>query len=128
MSKPTEKPYNNGQWTASRYRSFIKSALRKASTRWPPKYTVLKEAEVGRKINAASGRMAMHYRCKGCSGEFPAKVISVDHIEPVIPPDEGFTTWDSVIERMFCEAAGLQVLCKNCHDIKTKAERERRKK
>lgn len=27
------------------------------------------------------------------------------------------------VERLFCEIDGLQVLCNNCHDLKTKQEK-----
>ena len=122
--KPVEKPRADGQWTESRFNSFIKSALRKASIKWPPKYQVKKEAEVGKKINKSTGRIAMHYCCAGCSDHFPNSYVSVDHILPVVDPTTGFVSWDDVIERMFCEIDGLQVLCKDCHDEKTKQEKE----
>ena len=34
-----DKPYCNGQWTAARKKSFITSALRRASSRWAPKFS-----------------------------------------------------------------------------------------
>jgi len=43
----------------------------------------------------------------------PTKKPEVDHIEPV-----GSGSWDGIIERMFCEADGLMVLCKECHKAK----------
>lgn len=122
----TEKPYNDGQWTQARFNSFIKSALRSASVRWPPKYTVLSEACVGTKLNPKSGRMAKHFKCNRCQGDFPSKEVEVNHIIPVIPVT-GFTTWDDVIKRMFCEKAGLEVVCKPCHKTITKEENEQRK-
>jgi 5-methylcytosine-specific restriction endonuclease McrA len=122
--KPVIKPYNSGQWTQARYNSFVKSALRKASIKWPPKYQVLKEASVGRKINKLTGRMAEHKRCAYCRAHFPVKLVSVDHILPIVDPATGFTNWDDTIERMFCEKDGLQVLCKDCHDKKTNTEKE----
>jgi len=121
--KIVEKPYNNGQWTQSRYNSFVKSALRKASIKWPPKYQVLKESQVGKKINKRSGRLAMHHECASCKNHFPSSVCSVDHIVPIIDPELGFISWDDTITRMFCEASGLQVLCKPCHDEKTNIEK-----
>ena len=113
-------------WTQSRYNSFIKSALRKASTRWPPKFNTLNAAKRGKRINKATGRVAEHYECGICHNEFPAKEVAVDHINPII--DElGFTTWDSVIENMFCDSDNLQVLCSACHTEKTNAEKALRK-
>jgi hypothetical protein len=114
---------NNGRWTASKFNSFIKSALRSASSRWPPKYTAIQNAYVGTKVNVRTQRTAKHYRCNICEGHFPASEIQVDHIDPVIDPSVGFVDWDTVIERMFCEVEGFQVVCKPCHKIKTDAEK-----
>lgn len=56
------------------------------------------------------------------------KNVFVDHIIPVVDPVTGFLSWDEVVERMFCEKDGLQVLCKACHDKKTQDERDQKKK
>jgi hypothetical protein len=53
---------------------------------------------------------------------FGPKEVALDHIEPVIDPKVGFTTWDSYIERLFCEADSFQVLCHADHDQKTQIE------
>lgn len=119
-----EKPYNGGTWTEGRFNSFIKSTLRSGSQRWPPKYKALNEAKQGKKINEASGRLAEHYRCAACRGSYPAKGIQVDHITPVIDPAVGFTTWDDVIKRMFCEQEDFQILCRECHQEKTNSEKQ----
>jgi len=119
------KKYNDGNWTDARFHSFIKSALRRASMRWPPKGKVLKEARTERGV----------YTCRGynrSSHSVPNSIkvdgkrvqnVYVDHIVPVIGP-EGFVSWDEVIKRMFINSEGLQVLCKGCHDKKTKEERQ----
>ncbi len=124
--------YNNGKWTEARFNSFIKSALRSASQRWPPKFAAIANAKRGKKVNPATGRIAEHYECAACKGEFPATAIQVDHIHPVIDPSIGFTIWDDVIKRMFCEKEGFQIVCKPCHKNKTNAEKrqaiERKKK
>lgn len=135
MKKP-DKPHNGGQWTVARYKSFIKSALRQASMKWGPKNEALKEARLEKGW----------YRCAECGERVPATVkvvhptdgtykrvknVHVDHIIPVIDPAVGFTTWDSVIERMFCEKEDLRVLCASCHKTITDEEKriakERRK-
>jgi 5-methylcytosine-specific restriction endonuclease McrA len=118
--------FNGGTWTKARYNSFIKSALRSASQRWPVRYQTLIDSYVGQQINPKSGRLAKHYRCNRCKEVFPAKEVEVNHIEPVVPLS-GFTTWDDVIKRMFCEAEGLETVCKPCHKLITKQERDERK-
>lgn len=116
--------YNGGQWTQSRFNSFIKSTLRSASRRWPPKYGVLNEACVGQLVNVKSGRLAKHYTCAVCKVPHPAKDVQVDHISAIIDPEVGFVNWDTVIDNLFCEADNLQVLCKPCHLIKSSAEKQ----
>lgn len=116
--------HNGGQWTDARFHSFIKSALRAASSRWPPKFACLAAAYTGKKENKSSGRQAKHYRCASCGGEFPLALVQVDHILPVIDPSVGFIGWDEVVKRMFCEVEGFQCLCKECHAVKTQQEKQ----
>lgn len=70
------------------------------------------------------------YLCAGCGKKVPkttkegarrANNVYVDHIEPIVPVT-GWVSWDSCIERMFCELDNLQLLCKACHDTKSKEE------
>lgn len=119
---------NGGKWTDGRYRSFITSTLRAGSRRWPPKYECLNAAKTEKKVNEASGRIAQHYKCSSCKNEFTSKNVQVDHIKPVIDPKKGFISWDEYIDRMFCETKNLQVLCTECHKVKTQKEKEISKK
>lgn len=120
---------NNNQWTESRFHSFVKGGLRSISNRWPPKFAVKKASWLKRGFYMCAGYgIAPH--------EVPASFINekgkrennifCDHISPVVDTEEGFTSWDNLIERLFCEADGLQILCKVCHDLKSKDERDRR--
>ncbi len=122
------KKRNGGEWTDSRFRSFVTSALRAASRRWPPKYKALKEAFVGRKTNKKTGKLAMHYKCAECKKQFVAADVQVDHVLPVVDPKVGFVSWDMFIDRIFCEIENLQVMCKPCHKVKTELEKAERKK
>ena len=124
----TDKKRNGGEWTEARFKSFVTSALRTASRRWPPKYKALKEAFVGRKLNAKTGKLAMHYTCAACKKLYVATDVQVDHIKPVVDPKKGFVSWDVYINRMFCEIEDLQVMCKPCHKVKTDSEKLERKK
>lgn len=116
--------FNGGDWTESRFNSFIKGGLRSISKRWGPRYQCLNNAEIGKKINVKTGRLAKHYTCNCCKGEFVAADVQVDHISPIIDPEIGFESWDSIIHNMFCEADNLQVLCKTCHADKSNKERQ----
>lgn len=111
-----------GRWTESRFNSFIKGQLRSATRKWAPFSDALKSARLRRG----------EYLCNGCKEEVPASIVVngkrvknalVDHIEPIVDPNVGFTTWDEFIDRLFCEEDNLQVLCHECHTEKTNEER-----
>lgn len=114
-------------WTEGRLRTFITSTLRGGFRKYPPKYETLKAASVGKKINAKTNRMAEHFTCNMCKGEFPAKEVQVDHVDGVICPYTGFVDWNTYIDRLFCSDDNLQVLCTDCHDEKTRGENAIRK-
>lgn len=114
----------SGKWTEARFNNFIKGSLRRASMHWAPISECLRLARVGRG----------EYLCAICKQTVPAttkdtttrkrvKNIHVDHIDPVIDPATGFTTWDSVIERLFVEVDKLQAICHACHKIKSDEEK-----
>lgn len=115
----------DGKWTQAKFNSFIKNNLRAATRKWEPIQRCKKRSHVARGL----------YRCDGCEKEVPptifdedkrkrVKNIFVDHIEPIIDPATGFTTWDECIERMFCDSDNLQLLCKECHSVKSQEEIE----
>jgi hypothetical protein len=118
-----EKTRNGNTWTEAKFRSFIKGNLRRVTQRWAPIPNALKGARVRRGV----------YLCAGCNQEVPAsthdengkrvKNVHVDHIEPIIDPAIGWVNWDSTIDRMFSEKENLQVLCYECHKIKTDKEK-----
>jgi ribosomal protein L44E len=115
-------------WTEARLKAFIVSALRGAFRKFPTKHEVLNAAYVGKKINKKTKRTSSHYLCNHCKQEFPTSEVNVDHIYPVVSPEEGFTTWDKFINNLFCSKDDLQVLCTTCHDAKTKEENVERRK
>lgn len=119
-----DKPYNSGQWTEARRRSFIMSALRRAA--WPVKYECIRNAYECSQKNPKTGRMNKMYKCAECGELFPQKSMAADHINPVVPIT-GFDSWGAVIDRLYCEIDGLQALCKECHSVKTKQENKERK-
>lgn len=91
--------------------NFTLQILRRGSYKWPAKNIIKTEARIERGM----------YKCFSCSRCFGPKEIEVDHIIPVIPVT-GWDSFDKYIERLFCDSNNLQVLCKNCHSIKTSIE------
>lgn len=126
QKRETLKPRCGGAWTQARYNSFIKSALRTASVRWPPRYQCLHDAFSHQGVNPATGRQAKLYKCCKCEGLFPQANIEINHIVPVVPV-EGFDSWDNLIERLFCEKDKLEAVCKTCHKLITAGENKQRK-
>lgn len=114
-------------WTEGRRKAFITSVIRGGFQRYPNKYETLKAACSGTMMNDKTGRQAKHYKCAACQVASPAKNVQIDHIEPVVPLT-GFTNWDDFINRLFCSSDNLQVLCKECHKLKSAKERSSRKK
>ena len=96
----------------------IINALRQVFLRSRLRYSAIKKARVDRGA----------YECAICKRLFKANELRVDHIEPVIDSCIGFYSWNVYIERMFCAPEGLQALCDECHDLKTLAENEKRRK
>lgn len=116
---------NDGTWTAAKFNSFIKNNLRSATRKWAPIQKCKKKAHVARGL----------YRCDECKQEVPPTVFDeekrkrvkntfVDHRIPIIDPAVGFVSWDETIERMFCNSDNLQLLCKECHQRKSREEIE----
>jgi 5-methylcytosine-specific restriction endonuclease McrA len=101
----------------SGFRAFLMSGLRRLSRFWEPAKNVIDKARIARGM----------YQCSTCKKIVGHKEIKADHINPVVPV-EGFTDWNGIVERMFCDESGFQALCKICHDIKTKKENEQRKR
>lgn len=123
MARPSgPKTRCNGRWTEAKFNSFIKNNIRRMSWKWQPIVDCKKQANTRRGF----------YMCNGCKQEVPASIKNekgkrvdnaiVDHINPIIDPETGFTTWDDCINRMFCEGDNLQVLCHDCHKTKSLEE------
>lgn len=115
-------------WTQGRINAFITAVLRRGSSKWPPKYTCLNNAKTEKKVNVLTGRLAQHYQCAMCKNEFTSKDIVVDHLEPVVHPEEGFISWDVYIKRLYCDISNLQAICLGCHKVKSTEENKQRKR
>jgi 5-methylcytosine-specific restriction endonuclease McrA len=115
-----KKPRCAGTMTESAFWSFIRSALRQKSRWWKP--ISLAKAKAKRPYKGPLKRQKFEYQCNECKGWFPDKKVNVDHIEPAgsLNCAQDLPVF---VERLFCEVDKLQVLCSECHNIKTKNEK-----
>jgi 5-methylcytosine-specific restriction endonuclease McrA len=113
--------------------------LRKLTWSWQP----IDDAEKAQKVDKAT------FECESCKcfvytgksikshetliEKYPKKLVKKgtiyhDHIEPVVPigMKQQEMSYDDLVESMFCDSDNIQILCKECHDDKTKEENERR--
>jgi 5-methylcytosine-specific restriction endonuclease McrA len=115
------KTRNSGTLTESAFWSFIRSALRQKSRWWKPISEA--KAKAKRPYKGPLKRQKFEYQCNQCKNWFPDKKINVDHICPAGSLNSAQDLPD-FIERLFCEVDNLQVLCTDCHDKKTKLEKD----
>jgi 5-methylcytosine-specific restriction endonuclease McrA len=104
--------------------NLIKKALRGVARYMPSKQKCLELAKHPTEKGKRGGAM---YICAHCGLCFPLKDVQVDHIEPVAPLDKEIEDWNEYIERIFCDHTKLQVLCKECHQVKSNRENEERR-
>ena len=120
--KPTHKPRNAGTMTEAAFFGMLRSHLRRLSIRWKPMQLAKQKARV--KYAGENKRRKWSYECAECKGLFPDTEIAVDHIIPC-GSLKSFEDLGGFAERMFCEVDCLQILCNECHLIKSQQEREK---
>ena len=127
MPKP-EKTRCGGTWTEARYWGFIRSALRGAFTRYPVNYQCRNAAK--RPYKGPNKLQKNEYQCGVCGGWFLQKNTQVHHVVEC-GSLKSYSDLPGFVERLFCEAKDLQVICKPCHkkithDPKTRPARGRK--
>lgn len=95
------------------YSKYLLRSLRRIFN-WSPERRKARAKAAGTKFNT--------YYCEQCNELFERSQTHVDHKEPVVEIETGFKDWNTYIERLFCDASNLQVLCISCHKTKSKAE------
>lgn len=98
----------------------MRSKMRSAFTRWPPKYEAMEEAR--RKYKGTNPRQKYEFQCSECHHWFVQTQVEVDHITPC-GSLKSFEDLPGFVERMFCGKEGLRVVCKACHRAITKEAR-----
>lgn len=103
-------------FTEKKLLTWLRSAMRSASRRFPPLYEALAAAK--EPYYGDNARQKFCYRCADCQLTFSGKEVSIDHIIDC----GSLQSWADVqgfMQRLFCTSSGLQVLCSQCHDVKT---------
>jgi 5-methylcytosine-specific restriction endonuclease McrA len=115
------KSRNSKSMTESQFWSFIRSALRQKSRWWKPITECKMKSR--RAYKGPNKRQRFEYQCNECKEWFPEKKINVDHIVPAGSLNCA-ADLPGFVERLFCEIDNLQVLCSECHNVKTKNEKK----
>ncbi len=113
--KMAKKPLTDSQ----KYQR-LRGALRRVTMQ---SYPVIAEAKLlAKRILNIDGKPTIRYICNVCNEYFKSSEVAVDHVLPAgslkSQPD-----LHPFLLRLFCNKEGLQVLCNECHDRKTYAER-----
>jgi len=119
MPKKTPPYPEYEKWTTSRFFSYLRSTMRRAFTRWPPKYECIDRSK--RRIPKPTGRQRFEYQCSECKKYHARTQVEVDHIVPC-GSLKSFEDLGGFAERMFVSANKLRVVCKPCHKRITKGE------
>ena len=125
--KSVDRPYAGGTMSVAGRHGFFMGLIRHGLMRWKPKHQCIKNSATEKRTNPDTGRLCMFHRCNRCGGEFVAKNMRADHIEPLVPLT-GFDSWDETFARAFVEVGGFQAVCVGCHKEKSGAERKVRDK
>lgn len=116
------------EWTTAKFNAFIISALRAAHNKWPPMLEAKERARRDIPKAEQKERGIKHrkeYQC-ACCGKWDKEMngrkqnFQVDHIVPVgttkIPLGE-------YIYKLFRPTEDYQLLCTDCHKVKSKEDR-----
>ena len=81
-------------------------------------YKHVKGKALSEEVGVRGGKQCV---CSRCGGSFPWSKCSVDHFEPVIEYHRCAEdmTYDEIINRMWCAQSNLNLLCSECHELKT---------
>jgi len=111
-------------WDEKRYWVFIRSLLRKGWNKYPVKYQAMKNARrlIPKNRQKKGSRQRYEYQCKFCEKWFPMTQVNTDHIYPC-GELACFEHLPKFVRNLLCEIKETQILCKDCHGIKTYMER-----
>lgn len=109
------------EWSEAKKWGYIRSKLRAAWLRWPPRFAVLAAAK--RAYKGDKKQQKWEFKCAICGLYHPAKEIEVDHIEPA-GTLRSYEDLAGFVERLLVGVDKLRCLCKSCHRLITKQQKE----
>ncbi len=117
----------NGRLTA-KDRNLVKGAIRRVFSRSELRRSVLDAARIDY-LDPDRPRVKKWGVCKACKQKTPLYLMQADHVNPIIPVDKTLEemSWDEVVNNIWCDPKCLDILCKPCHNTKTKAENKQRR-
>lgn len=117
------KTRNGGTQTEAGFWGHLRSSLRRSYRYWKPLIAAKLAARRPHTKTHSRDRQKWDYQCASCREWFPDKQVDVDHIVPC----GRLLSWEDVVpflQRLIPEdPAAFQVLCDECHQKKTNAER-----
>ena len=118
---------NNSRITPKE-RNLLKGAVRRVFSRSEIRKKVLDTSEINYK-DPNRPRVTKWVTCQTCNQPTPKYLAQVDHIVPIVPTNSTLEdmSWDTVIDRTWCEEKNLATICKPCHKIKSKEENKLRR-
>ncbi len=95
-----------------------------------PEYRERKYAEKARRmVGRRAEYVALKDRpCTDCGGSFPVECMDFDHLRDKVREVSALVRADVSMDRLRAEAAKCELVCANCHRIRTKMRREAARK
>lgn len=113
-------------------RALMKQAARRAFAR-SDLHREVKEASFIQHHDPSRPKVKQWARCNVCKKPEAKSYVEVDHIVPWVPLNSSWEDWvleiglTAAIDLLWCDKSNLQVICPECHDRKSAAEKEQRK-
>ena len=110
-------------------RNLLKGAIRRVFSRSELRRRII-EASVVQHSDPKRKRVKTWCICAICGKPEAKSNMQVDHLDPIIPIHLTLEemSWDTVIDRTWCQENNLQAVDKNCHKLKTKEEQKTRRR
>lgn len=110
-------------------RNLLKGAIRRVFSRSELRRAVIDAAVIEGYHDPSRPRVTKWCRCDECKQPNPKYLTECDHLDPLIPLNKRLEdlSWDTVVDRTFCEKNNLRAICKPCHKQKSKLENKQRR-